>query len=57
MCWEMDYRWLAEQKEAEERQAKQKQRVQLIENLLSKTNPQSEKRDAAEPAKEIAPAK
>ena len=60
MCWEMDYRWLAEQKKAEERKAKQEQRAELLDKLLSEANTPREKRDdasAQEIAKEIAPAK
>jgi hypothetical protein len=34
MCWEMDYRWLAEQKKAEDAKAKQEQRAEAIEKLL-----------------------
>lgn len=57
MCWEMDYRWLAEQKKAEDRQAKQEQRAQLINELLREANTQSEKQDDTAPEKAIAPAK
>ncbi|HEY2244322.1 MAG TPA: hypothetical protein VGH47_08890 [Xanthobacteraceae bacterium] len=56
MCWEMDYRWLAEQKKAEETKAKQEQRSEVIEKLLSEANKQPEKSDEA-PAKETIPAK
>jgi hypothetical protein len=56
MCWEMDYRWLAEEKKAEERKAKQEQRSELIEKLLSEANKQPEKSTEA-PALETTPAK
>ena len=56
MCWEMDYRWLAEQKKAEETKAKQEQRAEVIEKLLSEATKQPEKSDEA-PVKEIIPAK
>ena len=51
MCWEMDYYWLAEQKKAEETKAKQEQRSEVIEKLLSEANKQPEKSDET-PAKE-----
>jgi hypothetical protein len=56
MCWEMDYRWLAEQKKAEETKAKEAQRSQVIDKLLSEANKQPEKSDQA-PVKETIPAK
>ncbi len=57
MCWEMDYRWLAEQKKAEDAKAKQKQRAEAIEKLLSEANTQAGKSDETTPAKETVPAK
>ena len=56
MCWEMDYRWLAEEKTAETTKAKQEQRSEVIEKLLSEANKAPEKSDEA-PAKETIPAK
>ena len=56
MCWEMDYHWLAEQKKAEQSEAKQQQRSEVIERLLSEANKQPEKSDET-PAKETIPAK
>jgi hypothetical protein len=56
MCWEMDYRWLAEEKKAEESKAKQEQRSELVEKLLSEANKQPEK-SAEAPALETIPAK
>jgi hypothetical protein len=57
MCWEMDYHWLAEQKQAEETKAKQEQRSQAIEKLLTEANKQADKPGEAAPAKETIPAK
>jgi len=57
MCWEMDYHWLAEQKQAEETKAKQEQRSQAIEKLLSEANKQADKPGKAAPAEETIPAK
>jgi hypothetical protein len=57
MCWEMDYYWLAEQKKAEEIKAKQEQRSDVIEKLLSKANRPADKPEQAAPVKETIPAK
>jgi hypothetical protein len=57
MCWEMDYRWLAEQKKAEETKAKQRQRSEAIEKLLSEANKPADKPEEAAPVREIIPAK
>jgi len=57
MCWEMDYRWLAEQKKAEESKAKQEQRSEVIEKLLSEANKPADKPEEAAPAKETILAK
>jgi hypothetical protein len=57
MCWEIDYRWLAEQKKAEESKAKQEQRSEVIEKLLSEANKPADKPEEAAPAKETIPAK
>jgi hypothetical protein len=56
MCWEMDYRFLAEQKKAQETRIKEEQRAGVIDKLLSEANRQSESTDAT-PVKEVAPAK
>ena len=53
MCWEMDYKFFAEQKKAQETRIKEEQRAGVIDKLLSEANKQS---DAA-PVKEVAPAK
>ena len=56
MCWEMDYRFFAEQKKAQETRIKEEQRVGVIDKLLSEANKQSESTYAT-PVKEVAPAK
>ena len=57
MCWEMDYHWLAEQKKAEEIKAKQQQRSEAIEKLLSEANKPTDKPEEVAPVREIIPAK
>jgi hypothetical protein len=57
MCWETDYYWLAEQKKAQEAQAKKEQRAELIEKLLSEARQEAEKTQEAVPPKETVPAK
>jgi len=58
MCWEMDYKFFAEQKKAQEARIKQERRADLIDQLLNDAN-QEEKETKVEgaPAKEVAPAK
>ena len=56
MCWEMDSRFLAEQKKAQENRIKEEQRVGVIGKLLSEANTQRESTNAT-PAKEVTPAK
>ena len=56
MCWEMDYRFFAEQKKAQENRIKEEQRAGVIDKLLSEANKQSESTDAT-PVKQVAPAK
>ena len=56
MCWEMDYRFFAEQKKAQETRIKEEQRAGVIDKLLSEANKQSESTDAT-PVKEVARAK
>ena len=56
MCWEMDYRFLAEQKKAQENRIKEEQRAGVIDKLLSEANKQSESADAPL-VEEVAPAK
>jgi hypothetical protein len=58
MCWEMDYRFFAEQKKAQETRIKQEQRAGVINELLNEARKQSEKTNVEEtPIKEVAPAK
>ncbi len=57
MGWELDYHWLAEQKKAEETKAKQEQRSDVIEKLLSEANKPAEKPEQATPVKDTIPAK
>jgi hypothetical protein len=58
MCWEMDYKFLAEQKKAQEKRIQQQRRSDLIDQLLSDANQQNkEARVEGTPAKETAPAK
>jgi hypothetical protein len=56
MCWEMDYRFFAEQKKAQETRIKEEKRAGVIDKLLSEANRQSESTDATL-VKEAAPAK
>ena len=58
MCYEMDYKLFAEQKQAQETRIKQEQRASLIDNLLNEANKQGEKTGVQETVvKEVAPAK
>ena len=58
MCWEIDYKFLAEQKKAQDARIKQEKRVGVIDGLLNQANEQGEKIEAeAAPPKEAAPAK
>ena len=43
MCWEMDYKFLAEHKKAQEARIKQGQRAGVIDQLLNDANKQDEK--------------
>jgi len=42
MCWEIDYRFFAEQKKAHEAQIKQQQRAGVIDQLLNDANKQGD---------------
>jgi hypothetical protein len=54
MCWEMDYKFLAEQREA---RSKQEQRAGLIDQLLNNANKQGEETNVkVTPVTEVAPA-
>jgi hypothetical protein len=58
MCWEMDYKFFAEQKKAQETRIKQEQRAGVIDRLLNEANKQSEKTNVERtPDKEVASAK
>jgi len=58
MCWEMDYKFFAEQKKAQETRIKQERRADLIDRLLNDANQEEkETRVEAAPVKEVAPAK
>jgi hypothetical protein len=58
MCWEMDYKFFAEEKKAQEKRIKQQQRADLIDQLLNDANQERRETEVeAAPAKEIAPAK
>ena len=43
MCWEIDYKFLAEREKAQEARAKQEQRAGVIDQLLNDANKQDEK--------------
>jgi protein-disulfide isomerase len=58
MCWEIDYKFLAEHKKAQETRIKQEQRVGIIDQLLNEANKQGEKTNVeGTPVQEVAPAK
>jgi hypothetical protein len=57
MCWEIDYKFFAEQKKAQEAQVKQEQRAGVINQLLNEANKPGERTEAEEtPVKEVTPA-
>jgi hypothetical protein len=58
MCWEIDYRFLAEQKKAQQARADQEQREGVIKALLDKANKQGDETKTEAPeVREAAPAK
>jgi len=58
MCYEIDYKFLAEQKKAQETRIKQEQRAGVIDQLLSAANKQGEKIEVeGTPVKEVTPTK
>jgi hypothetical protein len=57
MCWEIDYKFPAEQKKVQETRIEQERRAGLIDGLLNQANKQSEKTPEETPVKEAAPAK
>jgi hypothetical protein len=57
MCWEMDYKFLAEHSKAQEARIKQEQRAGMIDQLLNDANKQDEKAHVeSTPVTEVAPA-
>jgi len=56
MCWEMDYKFLAEQKKAHEARIKQEQRAGVIDQLLNDSNKQGEKTNVEVTVPEVTPA-
>jgi hypothetical protein len=58
MCWEIDYKFFAEQKKAHEARIKQEQRAGVIDQLRNEAHQQGDMPQVEEPqVKEIAPAK
>ena len=57
MCWEMDYKFLAEQRKAQEARIKQEQRAGVIDQLLNDANKQDQKTNVqGAQVTEVAPA-
>ena len=58
MCWEIDYKFFAEQKKAKEIRIEQERRAGVIDQLLNEANKQGEKsNDEETPVKETMPGK
>lgn len=58
MCWEIDYKFFAEQKKAQQTRIEQERRAGVIHQLLNEANKQGEPSNVeGTPAKETAPAK
>ena len=58
MCWEIDYKFFADQKKAQEFRIEQERRAGMIDQLLNEANKQGEKSNfEGAPVKETAPAK
>ena len=58
MCWEIDYKFFAAQKKAQETRIKQEQRAGVIDQLLNEANMQGDKTNVeGTPVEEVAPAK
>ena len=58
MCWEIDYKLVAEQTKAQETRIKKEQRADVIHRLLNEVNKQDENANVeGMPVKEAAPAK
>jgi hypothetical protein len=56
MCWEIDYKFLAEQKKEQESRIKQERREGVIERLMNDANKQGEKTKVEVTPVEVAPA-
>jgi hypothetical protein len=57
MCWEMDYKFLPEQKKVQQARIKQEQRAGVIDQLLNDANKQGEKTNVeVTPITEVPPA-
>ena len=58
MCWEIDYKFFAEQKKAHETRIKQQQRACVIDQLLSEASKQADDTQTEKPqVNEVVPAK
>ena len=58
MCYEIDYKFLAEQKKAQEARIKQERRAGVVDQLLNDANKQGDDaKTEGTPVKEVAPAK
>jgi hypothetical protein len=58
MCWEIDYKFFAEQKKAEAARTKQQERAGVIDRLLNEAHQQGDTPQVEAPqVKEVAPAK
>ena len=58
MCWEIDYKFFAAEKKAQDARIKQEQRAGVIDRLLNEANKQGEKTEVGgTPIKEVAPPK
>jgi hypothetical protein len=58
MCWEMDYKFFAEQKKAQESRIREEQRAGIIHKLLNEVSKQGENTSVeGTQVKEVAPAK
>ena len=56
MCWEIDYKFLAEEKKEQESRIKQDRREGVIEQLINDANKQGEKTNVEVTPVEVAPA-
>jgi hypothetical protein len=57
MCWEIDYKFFAEQKKAHEARIKQQQRAGVIDQLLSEASKQADDTQTEKPQDEVVAAK